>query len=177
ALVEELGDLLLNVLMQSEMARQAERFDAGDVFGAVAGKLIRRHPHVFGDLSVRASDEVVRNWEAIKRTEHAAKGAARQSALDGIPASLPALAAAQKVTSKAAKAGFDAPEIDHAWNELAEELAELRAVAADQAQAEAELGDVLLAVARLGWRLRVDAESALRAAVARFRQRFARLEA
>ncbi|MCS6842322.1 MAG: nucleoside triphosphate pyrophosphohydrolase [Roseiflexaceae bacterium] len=177
ALVEELGDLLLNVLMQSEMARQAERFDAGDVFGAVAGKLIRRHPHVFGDLSVRASDEVLRNWEAIKRAEHSAKGVSRQSALDGIPASLPALAAAQKAVSKAAKAGFDAPEIDHAWDALAEELAELRAAAPDPAQAEVELGDVLLAVARLGWRLHVDAESALRAAVARFRRRFARLEA
>jgi tetrapyrrole methylase family protein/MazG family protein len=176
ALVEELGDLLINVLMQSEMARQAERFDARDVFSAVASKLIRRHPHVFGEVNVGASDDVLRNWEAIKRTEHAAKGISRQSALDGIPPSLPALAAAQKVTSKAARAGFDAPEIDHAWDALAEELVELRAGAADPAQAEAELGDVLLAVARLGWRLDVDAESALRAAVARFRRRFARLE-
>ncbi len=176
ALVEELGDLLLNVLMQSEMARQAERFDAGDVFSTVASKLIRRHPHVFGDLNVAASDEVLHNWEAIKRTERAAKGVARRSALDGVPVSLPALAAAQKVTSKASRAGFDAPEIDHAWDALAEELAELRAVASDPAQAEAELGDVLLAVARLGWRLNVDAESALRAAVARFRRRFAHLE-
>ncbi|MFQ3629996.1 nucleoside triphosphate pyrophosphohydrolase [Roseiflexus sp.] len=176
ALVEELGDLLLNVLMQSEMARQAERFDAGDVFSMVASKLIRRHPHVFGDLNVAASDEVVHNWEAIKRTEHAAKGVARRSALDGVPVSLPALAAAQKVTSKASRAGFDAPAIDHAWDALAEELAELRAVASDPALAEAELGDVLLAVARLGWRLNVDAESALRAAVTRFRRRFAHLE-
>lgn len=176
ALVEELGDLLLNVLMLSEMARQAERFDAGDVFSAVAGKLIRRHPHVFGDVNVGASDEVLRNWEAIKHAEHVARGVARQSALDGVPPSLPALAAAQKVTSKAAKAGFDALEIDHAWQALEEELAELRAAATDPAQAESELGDVLLAVARLGWRLNVDAESALRAAVARFRQRFARLE-
>lgn len=176
ALVEELGDLALNVLMQSEMARQAERFDAGDVFSAIASKLIRRHPHVFGDMHVGASDEVLRNWEAIKRTEHAAKGVVRQSALDGIPPSLPALAAAQKVTSKASRAGFDAPEIDHAWDALAEELAELRAGATDPAQAEAELGDVLLAVARLGWRLGVDAESALRAAIARFRRRFSRLE-
>lgn len=176
ALVEELGDLTLNVLMQSEMARQAERFDAGDMFRAIASKLIRRHPHVFGDVHVGASDEVLRNWEAIKRTEHAAKGVVRRSTLDGIPPSLPALAAAQKVTSKAARAGFDAPEIDHAWDALAEELAELRAGATDPAQAEAELGDVLLAVARLGWRLGVDAESALRAAIARFRRRFARLE-
>ncbi|ABU57713.1 nucleoside triphosphate pyrophosphohydrolase [Roseiflexus castenholzii] len=176
ALVEELGDVLINVLMLSEMARQAERFDAGEVFNAVAGKLIRRHPHVFGELDVAASDQVLHNWEAIKRAEHATKGVSRQSALDGIPPSLPALAAAQKVVSKAARAGFDAPEIDHAWDALAEELAELRAVTTDPAQAEAELGDLLLAVARLGWRLDVDAESALRAAVARFRRRFARLE-
>jgi len=177
ALVEELGDLLLNVLMQSEMARQAERFDAGDVLSTVAGKLIRRHPHVFGALDVQASDEVLHNWEAIKRAEYAAKGAPRHSAFDGIPPSLPALAMAQKVINKAARSGFDAPEIDHAWESLAEELDELRASATDPAQAEAELGDALLALARLGWRLDVDAESALRAAVARFRRRFVRLEA
>jgi tetrapyrrole methylase family protein/MazG family protein len=177
ALVEELGDLLLNVLMQSEMARQAGRFDAGDVFSTVAEKLIRRHPHVFGALDVAASDQVLHNWEAIKRAEHAAKGTQRHSALDGIPPSLPALAMAQKVINKAARAGFDAPEIDHAWESLAEELDELRASATDPAQAEAELGDALLALARLGWRLDVDAESALRSAVARFRRRFTRLEA
>lgn len=177
ALVEELGDLLINILMQSEMARQAGRFDAGDVFSTVAEKLIRRHPHVFGALNVAASDEVLRNWDAIKRAELAAKGRQRHSSLDGVPPSLPALALAQKVIKKAARAGFDAPEIDHAWEALAEELDELRAGATDPAQAEAELGDALLALARLGWRLGVDAESALRAAVSRFRRRFARLEA
>ncbi|MGQ9547129.1 MAG: nucleoside triphosphate pyrophosphohydrolase [Roseiflexus sp.] len=177
ALVEELGDMLIGILMQSEMARQAGRFDAGDVFSTVAEKLIRRHPHVFGALEVAASDEVLRNWDAIKRAELAAKGMQRHSALDGIPPSLPALALAQKVIKKAAGAGFDAPEIDHAWNALTEELEELRIGATDPAQAEVELGDALLALTRLGWRLGVDAESALRAAVARFRRRFVRLEA
>lgn len=177
ALAEEMGDLLISVLMQSEMARQAGRFDLGDVFGTVASKLVRRHPHVFGTIEVAESSEVLRDWEAIKHAERAAKGAPSRGALDGIPASLPALATAQKLAYRAAQTGFDAPDVEHAWELLGEELHELRAGAHDPVQAEAELGDALLALARLGWKLGIDAESALRAAIARFRRRFARLEA
>lgn len=177
ALAEEMGDILMSVFMQSEMARQAGRFDVGDVFEAVTSKLVRRHPHVFGELKTSGSREVLWNWEEIKRAEYKQKGAAPRGALDGIPVSLPALAAAQKLTYKAARAGFDAPEIERAWEVLEEELAELRAETAGTPQAEAELGDALLALTKLGWKLEIDAESALRAASARFRQRFARLEA
>ncbi|NWG20270.1 MAG: nucleoside triphosphate pyrophosphohydrolase [Chloroflexi bacterium] len=176
ALAEEMGDLLISVLMQSEMARQAGRFDLGDVFGAVASKLVRRHPHVFGAVGVGESSEVLRNWEAIKHAEREAKGAPSRGTLDGIPTSLPALATAQKLADRAARAGFDAPDVEHAWELLDEELHELRAGAHDAVQADAELGDALLALARLGWKLGIDAESALRAAIARFRRRFTQLE-
>jgi tetrapyrrole methylase family protein/MazG family protein len=180
ALAEELGDVLLNVLMHSEMARQAGTFDIGDVRAGIAAKLIRRHPHIFGDTVVGGSGDVLRNWEAIKQAERAAKGEAPRGALDGIPAGLPALAAAQELARKAAKAGFDAPDMAAGWALLDEELAEVRAEAAapssDMARLEAELGDLLLAAARLAWQLGVDAESALRAAGARFRRRYAAME-
>lgn len=184
ALAEELGDLLLSVLMHGEMARQAGRFDLGDVFEGIAAKLIRRHPHIFGETIAADSGEVLRNWEAIKQAERAAKGKALRGTLDGVPAGLPSLMAAQELTRKAAKAGFDSPEIDDVWAKLHEEVDEVRAEAsrADlsaeerQARLEEELGDMLQAAARLGWRLGVDAESALRAANAKFRRRFAALE-
>lgn len=204
-LAEELGDLLLNILMQAEMGRQAGSFSMADVYEQIGAKLIRRHPHVFGearDLRLEASQasgadatdeprdaantsltsqasrlssgQVLANWEQIKRGERAAKGKEQRGALDGIPPDLPALATAQKLTSRAAKAGFDSPELEHAWDLLREELDELRA--AGPAEAEAELGDALLAAAKLGWKLGVDAESALRSAGARFKERFYAME-
>ena len=208
-LAEELGDLLLSIVMQAEMARQAGVFSIGDVYEHVAAKLIRRHPHVFGEtngvrrepresvhdnavpmspapsspsLQPRAADlssgQVLQNWEQIKRGERAAKGQEPRGTLDGIPPSLPALAAAQKLSGRAAQAGFDSPHTADTWALLHEELDELRAAAnsGDATRVESELGDVLLAAARLAWKLDVDAESALRAASARFRRRFARLE-
>jgi uncharacterized protein YabN with tetrapyrrole methylase and pyrophosphatase domain len=121
---------------------------------------------------------VLQNWEQIKRGERAARGQAPRGALDGIPVSLPALAAAQKLTARAAKAGFDSPDVEHSWDLLHEEARELRAAAGtgDAAHVEAEVGDLLLAASRLAWKLEVDAESALRAAGARFKRRFALLE-
>ena len=178
ALAEELGDLLLSILMQGEMARQAGRFSLGDVYEHVAAKLIRRHPHVFGDVSVDGSGQVLQNWEQIKRGERAAKGQEPRGPLDGVPPALPALATAQKIASRAAKAGFDSPDVEDAWRLLHEEIDELRAAAptGPPEQIEAELGDLLLAAAKLGWKLHVDAESALRAALSRFRRRFTLLE-
>ncbi|GAB4197677.1 MAG: nucleoside triphosphate pyrophosphohydrolase [Roseiflexaceae bacterium] len=184
ALAEELGDLLLQVLMHSEMARQAGSFDLGTVYEQIASKLIRRHPHVFGSVDASDSGTVLRNWDAIKREERAAKGQEPRGALDGVPAGLPALAVAQTLTRKAAKAGFDAPDTAHTWAKLDEEIAELRAALAEpQPDAEArlrrveeELGDLLLISAKLAWKLGVDAESALRAANAKFRRRFALVE-
>jgi len=181
ALAEELGDLLLSILMHSEMARQAGDFDIGEVYAQVAAKLIRRHPHVFGETSVAGSGEVLRNWETIKQAERAAKGQAPHGTLDGIPAGLPALAMAQELTRKAAKQGFEWPAPGDVWSKLHEELGELREAAElhgdDRARRlEDELGDVLFAASNLARWLGVDAESALRAAGAKFRRRFSALE-
>ncbi len=174
AACEELGDLLLQILMHSEMARQAGDYDFGDVTAHIATKLIRRHPHVFGDLAVSGSAEVLRNWESIKAQEHAAKGKTRPSLLDGVPVSLPALAAAQKIGHKAAKVGFDWPNIDGVWAKVREELHEIET--AQPEQRTEEFGDLLFVVARLASWLDVDPETALREANAKFRRRFAACE-
>lgn len=184
ALVEELGDLLLQVMMHSEIARQAGDFDLNDVYAGITTKLIRRHPHVFGEVIVDGSGEVLRNWDAIKRAEYSARGQTPRAALDGIPASLPALAAAQALARKAAKAGFEWLDTDDAWAKLHEEIQEVIQVVEDQGldkqeraeRLEAEFGDLLLAAAVIARRLGVDAESALRSASTRFRARFAYVE-
>ncbi len=170
-LCEELGDVLLHVFAQSEMARQAGSFTLADVVQRVSDKLIFRHPHVFGQAAVADSSQVLRNWEELKTQELAAKGKARSSALDGVPAALPALAAAQSMARKAIRVGFTWANIDQVWAKLEEELAELRA-AVDPADRQAELGDLLFAVATLAHWLDIDAEAALREASARYRQRF-----
>jgi len=205
ALAEELGDVLLSVLMHSEMARQAGEFDLGDVYEHIAAKLIRRHPHVFGEtggLSLEPSskvqvsslqspasspsvDDVLKNWEAIKREERAANGQAPRGIFDGIPHGLPALMTAQETIRKVSKAGFDSADQAWPWNKLHEEIDELHRAAhteqhADDAaratRIEEELGDLLLAASKLGYRLNVDVESALRVATAKFRRRFAAVE-
>jgi tetrapyrrole methylase family protein/MazG family protein len=168
---EELGDLLLQILMHSEMARQAGDYDFGDVTAHIATKLIRRHPHVFGDLAVGGSADVLRNWEAIKAQEHASKGKTRTSLLDGIPVGLPSLAAAQKIGNKAAKVGFDWPNIEGVWAKIHEEIREIET--AEPHQRGEEFGDLLFVLARLASWLDVDAETALRQANAKFRRRFA----
>jgi tetrapyrrole methylase family protein/MazG family protein len=179
ALVEELGDLLLQTLVHAEMARQAGRFELGDVHAALAGKLIGRHPHVFGDLSVAGEAQVLRNWEAIKQRELAAKGRARPSALDGVPPALPALAEAQKLVRKAARVGFNWPSVEDAWAKFREELAEFEAEFEAEGPPERlaeELGDVLYTLATLARWLDIDAETALRAANGKFRRRFTAIE-
>jgi len=185
SLSEELGDVLLSVLMHGEMARQAAEFDQGDVYEHIAAKLIRRHPHVFGDINVSGSDEVLRNWDAIKQAERAAGGKAPRGLFDGVPASLPALMAAQETVRKAVKAGFDSSDQQWPWSKLHEEIDEVRAAAYTEPHAdeharlrrvEEEFGDLLLAAAKLSYRLKIDAESALRAATAKFRRRFAHVE-
>jgi tetrapyrrole methylase family protein/MazG family protein len=184
ALAEELGDLLGHIVSHSEMARQAGLFDLGSVYEGIASKLIRRHPHVFGDLSVSGTGEVLSNWDAIKQAERAAKGQAKRGTLDGIPAGLPALATAQELTRKAAKVGFDWDDVRDAWDKLHEEIGEIQEVAqttlltdAERTQRlEEEFGDLLLIAAKLAWWLHVDAESALRMAGAKFRRRYAYVE-
>lgn len=183
AMAEEFGDLLMQVLVHSEMARQAGSFTLGEVYEHIATKLVRRHPHVFGETTVDGSGEVLRNWDAIKQQERADKGAAPRGILDGVPPSLPTLTTAQKIIGKAAKSGFAWPAISDAWNKLGEELDELRAAASADTSGSAravaledELGDVLFALVGLARWLGVDAESAMRSANSKFRRRFSYLE-
>jgi tetrapyrrole methylase family protein/MazG family protein len=182
ALAEELGDVLLNILMQAEMARQAGDFGPADVYTAINNKLIRRHPHVFGDVTVADSGDVLRNWEAIKQAENSTK-AKERGTLGGIPPSLPALATAQELARKAARVGFVWPNPQAAWAKVHEEINEVEAVLATETpyegrptRLEEELGDLLLAAAVAARALGIDAESALRSANSRFKARFLVME-
>lgn len=174
-LCEELGDLLLQIVFHARMAEEAGEFGMQDVVDTVAKKLIRRHPHVFGDISVRDAAEVVLNWDAIKQRE---KTAQPGSAIDGIPKGMPALMRANKLQMKAAKVGFDWDEIAPVWDKVAEELAELREAEAsgDKAKMEDELGDVIFAVVNLGRFLGVEAEVALNGTNNKFTRRFQQVE-
>lgn len=171
----ELGDLLFQVVFHARMAEEAGLFDFADVAGAIAAKLIRRHPHVFTDQAVPADQTA--DWEAHKRAEREAAGQA--GALDGIPLALPALTRAAKLGRRAAGVGFDWPDVGGARAKLDEELGELDAACAtgDAAEIEAEIGDVLFAVANVCRHLGVDPEQALRGSNRRFEQRFAGVEA
>jgi len=170
ALREELGDLLLQVVFHAELAMQAGEWDVDDVAETITTKLIRRHPHVFGDVTVGSAAEVLVNWERIKAEE---KGEQRLE--HDLPASLPALARAAKVQRRAAGVGFDWRTTDAAIGKVREELDEL--ASAPPERSEDELGDVLFAVAALGRRHNVDPETALRKATARFAERFDRMKA
>lgn len=178
ALAEELGDLLISIVGHSEMARQAGHFQLEDVLELVTRKLIGRHPHVFGELTVDGEGQVLHNWEQIKAAELAAKGKTRASALDGVPPTLPALATAQKLGKKAARTGFNWRSVDQVWNKVVEELSELRSAAAanDRAAISEEFGDLLFALGRLAAWLEIDAETALREANTKFRRRFTAVE-
>jgi tetrapyrrole methylase family protein/MazG family protein len=171
ALAEELGDLLLQVFLHAEMAEEAGEFSLDDVVGSISAKLIRRHPHVFGDVIVGGAADVERNWEQLK----AAEKTDRESVLDGIPRSMPALGAAQEIQRKLKKAGFDWPDRVGVEAKLDEELAELRS-ATSQDAASAELGDLLFILTRLGLDLGADAEEALRGTNARVARRFRYVE-
>ena len=171
ALCEELGDVLLQVLVHSEMARQAGSFSLEDVVQRAADKLIFRHPHVFANTTVDQPEQVASNWHQLKAQEQAVRGKVRSSALDGVPMALPALAMAQAFTRKAINAGFTWQSIDQVWAKVEEELQELR-VATDPAAQQAELGDLLIALVTLAYWLRIDAETALREANMRYKQRF-----
>lgn len=168
---EELGDVLLQVAVHSEMARQAGHFSLEDVVQHIADKLVFRYFHVFGTTDVADAGQVLRNWDSLKAQELAAKGKTRASALDGVPAALPALAAAQALARKAIRAGFTWETIDQVWAKVAEELAELREASEPAAQM-AETGDLLFAIATLAHWLHIDAETALREANARYKRRF-----
>jgi MazG family protein len=174
---EELGDLLLQIVFQAQLAKEEGTFDFADVANAISDKLVSRHPHVFGDATAKDSATVLRQWAALKREEKKAKGKG-ESVLEGVPRELPALARADRLTEKASRVGFDWPDPAGAREKLAEELGELDdAIAAgDAAAVEHELGDVLFAVANLSRKLGVPPEEALRGTVARFVARFGHVE-
>jgi nucleoside triphosphate diphosphatase len=171
---DELGDLLLQPVYHAQMAREVQAFDFADVIEGVVTKMIRRHPHVFGDENARAAGVSKGFWEANKSKERAAKGEAPKRTLDGIALALPALSRALKLQAKAARVGFDWPHVSHVYDKLAEELQELRE--APEAERAEELGDLLFVMANLARHYGIDPEAALRGANAKFERRFAFIE-
>jgi MazG family protein len=183
ALKDELGDLLFQVVFHARMAEEAGLFAFDDVATAIADKMERRHPHVFGNVHIGSAAAQTEAWEEHKAAER--EGPARgsgnaHSVLDGVALALPALLRAVKIQNRAARIGFDWNEARPVFDKLAEEIAELRAefeASADPARLEDELGDILFAVANLARKLDIDPEAALRGATAKFERRFRRVEA
>jgi len=166
-IAEELGDVLLQVVFHAQIAEDAGGFTIDDVAGGIADKLVRRHPHVFGDTQVSGADEVVANWEELK----AAEKPEREGVFDGVPAGQPALSYVRKLQSRAAKTGFDWEADVEAAERIRLELEEFLAAGSDE-QREHEIGDLLMSVVGLARRHKVDPELALRGAARRFRERF-----
>ena len=174
---EELGDLMLQIVFHAQMAEEAGAFSISDVLTAINDKLVRRHPHVFGDVQAETAQEVLFNWEQIKQTERRqAKGQA--SLLDGVPRDLPALLRAHSLQEKASRVGFDCKEAQEVFQKVEEELGELRAAMQGRAadRVEAELGDLLFALVNLSRFLAVNPEEALRKTISRFIARFCYIE-
>lgn len=174
--LEELGDVLLQVVFQSRVREERGEFGLDEVAHALCDKLVRRHPHIFGNIEVACTEEVLRNWEAIKKQEKRE----RDSVLDGVPRSLPALLRAQRVQSKASRVGFDWPDVAGPLEKIVEEARELKQAAAGGAEKEDlrhEAGDLLFSVVNLCRFLDVDAEQALQTAADRFSRRFRHVEA
>ncbi len=175
-LCEELGDLLIQVTLHAQMAREAGEFDIGDVLATVNEKLIRRHPHVFGDVQVSGSEEVTRHWEAIKRSENDSDEP--RSVMDDIPSNLPALMLADKIQKRWSRVGFDWQDAAPAIEKLREEIREVESarLAGDAEHIAKEIGDLLFAAVNVARLLKVDAEDALRLTINRVKARFARIE-
>jgi tetrapyrrole methylase family protein/MazG family protein len=174
AMCEEFGDLLLQIVLHAQIAGESREFRMVDIIWGIYDKIKRRHPHVFGDLKLADADSVIQNWERLKASERASSGQAEKSLLEGVPATLPALAQAQEIQRRAARVGFDWPAIEGVYEKVAEEISEVRS--ASEISRAAEIGDLLFAVVNLARWLDVDAESALRQGNSRFRQRFASIE-
>ena len=180
---EELGDVLMQVVLHAQIAADAGAFTMADVARDINDKLIRRHPHVFGECSADSADEVLAIWDSVKLAEKGAKDADAAEAgerpeglLEGVPRSLPALMEAQKVSRKAASAGFEWETVADVWDKVAEERAEFEAEAPGTAERELEFGDLLFALVNVAHKEGIDAESALRASTAKFRERWAAME-
>lgn len=173
---EELGDLLLQIVFQTEITAEAGQFDVADVADAIRAKLVRRHPHVFGDAKAESASGALANWEAVKAKE---RDATKSSVLDGVPRAMPALLRAFRTGEKAAAVGFDwadmtgaRAKVEEEWRELTEHLAPTL----DAAKASEELGDLLFALTSLGRHLAVNPEDALRATIDKFHRRFRHVE-
>lgn len=174
-LVEELGDLLLHIVFHAQIGADEQAFTIDDVVSGVNTKLVRRHPHVFGDASAHSAEEVKGQWERLKAQERARKGRASASMLDGVSKTMPALAYAEAVLGRARQAGFDWDDPGMSFEKVAEEVAELRGAESPQRREE-EFGDLLFALVGAAHRLKIDAEQALRGANARFYERFGSIE-
>lgn len=171
---EELGDLLLQIVFQTELTRRAGSFGLDDVVEGIVHKLVSRHPHVFGDVEAHTSDEVLANWEKLKAKEKAGRGL-----LDGLPRNLPALLRSQRIGEKVERVGFDWPDVAGSRAKVSEEIRELdEAIASrDSQKIEEELGDALFALVNLARHVKVDAEGALRRTADKFAKRFKHVEA
>lgn len=181
-LCEELGDMLLHIVMHAEMAREEKAFDINDVAKMIADKMVRRHPHVFGEKKAKKLSEIWERWEEIKKTEAGKTG---KSILDSVPRSLPALYRADKVQRRAARVGFDWDKVAGALGKVREETEEIQEVLntkkgkrsrATRARLKEELGDLLFAVVNVTRKAEIDAEEALQAATSKFARRFGEIE-
>ena len=174
ALMEELGDLLLHIVMQAQLASESGAFNIIDVLNHINDKLVRRHPHVFGELELRDADSVKKNWERLKKAEKQE----RKSVLEGIPRALPALIYAQRMQEKAASVGFDWDDVPPILEKIDEETKELKSAleTEDQTRIKEEVGDLLFTIVNLARKLHLDAESALKETARKFSKRFQYIE-
>ncbi|RYG62150.1 nucleoside triphosphate pyrophosphohydrolase [bacterium] len=179
-LCEELGDLILQPIFHAQIAADENRFTLEDVLNGIAEKLIRRHPHVFGDIDATDSAEVLKNWEAIKKEEKAGRGVQNDSVLAEIPAELPALSQALKISKKAAKVGFEWPDVEGVFDKLREETLEIEEALRDKEPKERvaeEIGDLLFTAVNLARWQGINPELALRDVNRKFTDRFQSMEA
>lgn len=174
-LAEEMGDLLFQIVIHAQIAAEDGEFTMADIVQGISTKLIRRHPHVFGDVKVEGVEGVLVNWEKLKAEERAAKGESAKSLLDGVPKAFPALAQSAAYQQRAARVGFDWPDVEGVFDKIAEELEEIR-TAPDAVARAAEIGDLLFVITHLANWYEVNPEDALRETNARFRQRFSHIE-
>jgi len=175
-LAEELGDLLLQVILHAQFAAEEGTFDLTDVYRSIGAKIVRRHPHVFGEVDVDGVEQVLANWETIKADERAERGKADEGAFGGVARALPALAASREIQERASALGWDWDAIGGVWDKVGEELDELRAAATDEDRLH-EIGDTLFALVNLARWMKLDPEEALRAANHRWVGRYRQVEA
>ena len=175
-LAEELGDLLLQVILHAQFAAEAGEFDLTDVYRSIASKIVRRHPHVFGAVEVEGERQVLENWETIKASERAEQGKSDDGAFGGVARALPALAGSREIQERASTLGWDWDRIEGVWEKVGEEVEELRSATTDDERLH-ELGDTLFALVNLARWMKLDPEEALRAANQRWVSRYRAVEA